>query len=201
MVTEGTWGRVKPRAGNGAEEDASGDVSVRLVVWNAPKVGRRFVMNNKNLIMAGVAMLAVVTAVGLVRSYSGSQMEKFSRTQVSEVTTPIEIRTFPAIIPSYIGNGGYTGTTGIEIISTTNNIVIQDVEVNRSNCRVATSMFVVKPDLVDNSHSEVKQHFMQGDYPFSLKYGEAKELGYSTCKEILEVKIRTDKGEFRFDTR
>jgi hypothetical protein len=135
----------------------------------------------KELMISAVVLVGAVgiAAVGLGAKSSGQ-------------AETVKIRAIP--VSRTVSIGEAQTYWGVELVGVSESVQILGVDVNRGNCKVSSQIFGVDPELAP---ADVREQ-LGLKYPFTLKYGETKKLDSSNCKQILEVKIRTDKGVYGF---
>jgi hypothetical protein len=135
----------------------------------------------KPVLLAGVGVLALVAVAASVASQSerqrGVQMSGGSQpVSTKDVSNSIRVRSTPST------SGGFDGA--LEILSMVSEITINNIVINRGNCRVY-EVFVLHDGITGK------------EAPTVIRYGQSEKF-HTNCSEILEMKTETDKGEISF---
>lgn len=76
-----------------------------------------------------------------------------------------------------VRSGSYNSWNVVTIVSTTDNLVIQKVTMNRDHCRVG----------VDPMSGKLP-------YPVKLNYGESVKVNFFECPNMLDAQVYTNQG-------
>jgi hypothetical protein len=126
----------------------------------------------RRITMRTVVILLLTTIVATPAI--GVFLNNSSILSVAQRIDPIRVRALPGFDQIL---GRFTVYKDIEVLSMVDEIKIQSITLNRGNC---------KDRLLDWGYTSL-----------TLKYGELREIG-TNCREILEMTIKTDQGEFRY---
>lgn len=76
-----------------------------------------------------------------------------------------------------VRSGSYNSWNEVTIVSTTDNLVIQKVTMNRDHCRVGVHPITGKRP-----------------FPITLKYGESVTVDFFNCPNMLDAQVYTNQG-------
>jgi hypothetical protein len=139
------------------------------------------------IILAGVGALAVIGVIEVA-----SKLSTQSSAGAKKIPDPVEMKIIHRFKPGQ-SSPPVTDTVLLEILTLVDNIKLQDIIINRGHCRVTQIPSDFDTHLTLAERREIlEENFKLGG--INLTYGGIVRFDTS-CDEILEVILKTDKGE------